>query len=199
MVNMPKEVDDDDVRLVVVSPAFPDGYRGARRTTLSGRLLASYRASHETCFPGADPSFGIRPMNALRSLWETFVLTDAAGRVVRASCIVLFDKVYRTAEVHSVCVDASMRGRGLCGRLMAEVIAYVERHRRDDVRELRVLCEQENVRACACYSRMFPDYRSSMGGDTVGAFRAFAKSFFLVEEPGRQAAARPGVSGAPTT
>jgi predicted GNAT superfamily acetyltransferase len=90
---------------------------------------------------------------------------------VLASCVIVFDKLYRTVEVHSVCVASASRGQGACGRLMQEVIAHIELRRHDRVREIRVFCESGNPAACKCYAKHFPDYVSNM----VAGRRAFGK------------------------
>lgn len=87
-----------------------------------------------------------------RTRWEIFAFvtfnTERKKWNVDASCLVEFDEIFGSCEIHEVCVATP--GFKLCQRLIENIRTnLVERQ----VRELRIYCENSNLAACACYAR----------------------------------------------
>ena len=86
------------------------------------------------------------------SRWELFALISGT-KTVEASCLVEFNDVYQTCEIHEVCVATS--GKGYCSELITKVRDHIRRGESGKMREIRVYCAKNNPAACACYSKVF--------------------------------------------
>lgn len=84
--------------------------------------------------------------------YELFVLFDE--KQVVASCIVQFDDIYKSCEIHEVCVGKS--GKGYCKALMTAVRNHLAAGYSEYIREIRIFCEKNNPAACKCYATVFP-------------------------------------------
>jgi hypothetical protein len=90
-------------------------------------------------------------LDTLKSRWELFVLLN--GKHVDASCLVNFNDIYQTCEIHEVCVATS--GKGLCKKLMTFVVDHIKSGASGHVREINIYCETNNPAACKCYGTVF--------------------------------------------
>lgn len=84
--------------------------------------------------------------------WELFAITSGT-RSVQASCLVEFNDIYQTCEIHEVCVATS--GQGYCTKLITAVRDHISRGDSGAMREIRVYCAKNNPAACACYTKIF--------------------------------------------
>jgi hypothetical protein len=93
-------------------------------------------------------------LETLKKRWELFVILAEKHGSVAASCLVHFNDIYKTCEIHEVCV--ADQGRGLCKRLLTNVRDFILRGHSGDVKEIRIFCEKSNPAAYKCYSSVFP-------------------------------------------
>jgi hypothetical protein len=110
----------------------------------------------------------------LQNRWELFVILDAKKKDVVASCLVQFNDIYATCEIHEVCV--ATQGKGYCKQLIGQVRRFIERGGSGTVREMRIFCERGNVAACKCYAGLFADAHVITTQHTLGyvtTFRTF--------------------------
>lgn len=84
--------------------------------------------------------------------WELFVILNAKKQV-DASCLVLFNDLYQTCEIHEVCVATT--GQGYCKQLIGQVRDHIIRGDSGKMREIRVYCNRSNIAACKCYASVF--------------------------------------------
>lgn len=84
--------------------------------------------------------------------WELFVIVNDKKKV-DASCLVEFNDIYQTCEIHEVCVATPRKG--YCKELITRVRDHIAAGSSGPMREIRIYCEKSNPAACACYSRIF--------------------------------------------
>lgn len=149
--------DEDDMESEEEFVARIVGYLHSDAEPRSSRSSASSRSSGTPSFKRTKRGFHVRGvefrttkrdhLHVLKNRWELFVLLDKKG--VEASCLVQFDDIYQTCEIHEVCVATP--GKGLCKKLLSHVRDSV----RGSVREIRIFCERGNPGACRCYDHVF--------------------------------------------
>lgn len=93
-------------------------------------------------------------IEAMKNRWELFVLFGGGSRNrVEASCLVHFNDIYGTCEIHEVCVATP--GKGLCKTLITQVRNFIRDGHSGAVREILIYCEKSNPAACRCYASVF--------------------------------------------
>lgn len=93
-------------------------------------------------------------ISTLRNRWELFALLGGKNnRNVHASCLVQFNDIYGTCEIHEVCVATT--GKGLCKNLLEEVKKHLAAGMSGRVHHVLVYCKKPNVPACRCYASVF--------------------------------------------
>lgn len=111
-----------------------------------------------------------------RDRWELFtILTHDASRKkwdVHASCLVEFDDIFQSCEIHEVCVATT--GRKLCQQLIQKVCDHIKTGASGPIREIRIFCDNTNAAACACYTK-------SMLGATI--IRTHSTTAFVLTFP----------------
>lgn len=94
----------------------------------------------------------------LKNRWEMFIYyatRDTANTnkmTVVASCLVHFNDIYRSCEIHEVCISSSFRGKGICSLFLKDVMMNLST--RNETAEVRIFCEKQNFAACKCYPRL---------------------------------------------
>lgn len=106
------------------------------------------------------------PLEKLQNRWELFVIVDPKKKNVAASCLVQFNDIYGSCEIHEVCV--AVPGKGYCKQLMGAVRKFIASGSSGIVQEIRIFCEQGNVAACKCYGSVFSDAYKVMTDRTCG-------------------------------
>lgn len=96
-------------------------------------------------------------LHALQNRWELFVLMTKDTHKIAASCLVHFNDIYGSCEIHEVC--AGIPGKGYCKELLKEVRNHISHGQSGPMSEIRIFCEGANVGACKCYSSVFPKAR----------------------------------------
>lgn len=81
--------------------------------------------------------------------WELFVLFDTHRRV-DASCLVEFNDIYQTCEIHEVCVATT--GKGLCKELITFVRDHIQSGGSGTINRIHIFCKKSNMAACKCYT-----------------------------------------------
>lgn len=84
------------------------------------------------------------------------------GKVHAASALVKrFETMYGECEITTVCVNPTLRGKGVCKEFIRSVVAHYLDN--PDVypqmREVKIYCERSNPWACACYAKALPAHR----------------------------------------
>lgn len=87
----------------------------------------------------------------LQNRWELFVLLT--GKRVDASCLVKFNDIYQTCEIHEVSVATP--GKGYCKTLLSSVLQHIQTGASGVVREVSIFCDSSNTPACKCYANVF--------------------------------------------
>lgn len=90
-------------------------------------------------------------LEKLQNRWELFVLLT--GKRVDASCLVKFNDIYQTCEIHEVCVATP--GQGYCKILLSSVLQHIQSGASGKLREVSIFCDSANTPACKCYANVF--------------------------------------------
>ncbi len=145
----------DDVRFKLVTPKSKSSFM---KTT----LCQSYLRERAVCFPPdpLDEDTTERPdvFDALFLCIHLMVMHTAKGEYI-ASCLMAYNKLYDTCEIHEVCVNADWRGKGVCGELIKHVFGVLQARK---VRQVQIFCHGDNPAACKCYSKLFTDSRKKL-------------------------------------
>lgn len=103
------------------------------------------------------------PIEALQNRWELFVLF--ANKRVAASCLVHFNDMYRSCEIHEVCVGQAKKG--YCKELISQVRDHIAGGLSGKVDEIRIFCHKKNTGAYKCYQNVFVKAKSFDHQDAV--------------------------------
>lgn len=95
----------------------------------------------------------VEPIYQMQNRWELFILYDNVKHTVCASCLVHFNDVYHTCEIHEVCVATS--GKGYCQQILKDVKHHICKGLSGPMADIRIYCERQNIAACKCYARTF--------------------------------------------
>ncbi len=106
-------------------------------------------------------------LHAMQNRWELFTLLthdkNNSKFGIGASCLVHFNDIYASCEIHEVCVGTA--GKGYCKELLKRVRDHISNGHSGNVAEIRIFCENGNIAACKCYTSVFVKARmvSSVG------------------------------------
>jgi hypothetical protein len=165
--------DEFTTRIVTYLHADAEPHSASRssRASLSSRSPRQKRAKRgSNRFEVSGIKFReaeVKQVTAMQNRWELFVLLGTGSRIqVHASCLVQFNDVYQTCEIHEVCVATT--GQGLCKRLLTQVREYIRAGRSGTVKEVRIFCEKTNLAACKCYAAVFAGAKITSTVPTTG-------------------------------
>lgn len=105
-------------------------------------------------------------VHAMQNRWELFVLMTKDTHKIAASCLVHFNDIYQSCEIHEVC--AGIPGKGYCKELLKKVRSYISNGLSGPMSEIRIFCEGANAAACKCYSNVFPNARLFENSSVTG-------------------------------